>query len=729
MRKFLSWQVVLLFACLFAPWISASPDFAGTGTGACADCHQSQHQSWLDSHHAKAMLLPNETSVEGNFENQTFKHKEVTSRFYRRDKQFLIDIQEPGKKAQTYPVAYTFGFYPLQQYLIKTEKGHYQAYDVAWDARSKEQGGQRWFKLLPDEDTGPDSPFNWSKQLNNWNSRCADCHSTGLKKNFDEETLSFDTTWKDINVACESCHGEGSEHVKLAKTGKLSEASAHSNRGFAVSLKAAIPFHWSDGAAIARAPDLSAAKAVQQSQINACGGCHSRRQPIAESGTAQDYHDRYRLSLLQEPLYKANGDIQDEVFVLGSFLQSKMYQAGVTCTHCHEAHSGEVKLQGNAVCSQCHQPAVFDTKAHHKKTPGTEDSECVDCHMPETVYMGVDARRDHRFSIPGQNNETDRYTALNDQARMANPRALRDISEYVLSQSMPEIRRATLLGLSGHVPSRLTLETIVQSLKSDSALVRSAAADSSRFLPLDVRWQVLEPLINDPSASVRFSVAELLAPVYSQLQAADAISLSGLLDEHREQLDLVADAPSGQAAIASFELALGNVEAAIAALKTALEIEQTYLPAWLNLADIYRRTGDKEAEKSCLETALALDENNSAVQHAYGLYLVRQQKPEAALPHLRRATEVEPTEMQFFYVYAVALESLGEVSEAIKQLKTTDDRWPNQYTILMALVQYLEKAGRDEESWSYLSKLSAIAPDDPAVKQRVNRLNSGNTPQ
>ncbi|MCU7835343.1 MAG: hypothetical protein KZQ83_08820 [gamma proteobacterium symbiont of Taylorina sp.] len=127
-------------------------------------------------------------------------------------------------------------------------------------------------------------------------------------------------------------------------------------------------------------------KQTRTFHFNACGGCHSLRQIIGELDPAHDYHDQYVQRLLDDPLYHADGQIQEEVFVLGSFMQSKIYQAGVTCTNCHNAHTGKVKTQDNTLCSQCHKADHYDSPNHHHQKEKTEAALCVNCHMPATTY-------------------------------------------------------------------------------------------------------------------------------------------------------------------------------------------------------------------------------------------------------------------------------------------------------------------------------------------------------
>ena len=716
------------------------------GSEVCGTCHQTEHKAWSSSHHAEAMMLPDEASIKGDFNDSQFEYQGVVTRFTRDKDGFYIRVREGYAEEKLHKVAYTFGVYPLQQYLIRTDGGRYQAYDVAWDARPKKDGGQRWFKLLPDEDTSEGSPFHWTRHTQNWNSRCADCHSTNVQRGFDSKTNTFKTEFSEISVGCESCHGQGSLHAKLAQRGDF---PPDSNYGFDVSLSPGTAFTFVEREDIAVPSGES-----RDVQINACGACHSRRQQVGAFNPAEAYHNQFVLRRAETPLYFADGQIRDEVFVLGSFLQSKMAQAGVECTHCHDPHNGNLKLQGNAVCTQCHKASAYDATAHHHHPANTEAAQCVTCHMPDTTYMEVDDRRDHSFRIPNpaaseltgsksvckdchkaQTNQwaqekindwageasLDLFATLNFGIERGDPLALRQVTQFINDPQNPALKRATLLAASGRVPSRLTAETIQKAISSPDPLIRAAALDASDFIPLQHRYGIFRGMISDESASVRFSLARQLAGHEQFLSGKEREALLKLLSEYESQLKLSADAPAGQLALADYYTRTNKLDKAFAAFDKALEIEPAFAAALLNKADLQRATGDDGGAEQTLRAALDVASDSGAVQHSYGLNLIRQGRKSEALEHLRLATQQEDANSRYFYVLAVAQDGEGQTSEAIKTLELANERWPHQYDVLFALVSYLEKTGRTDESLPYLSTLSAIAPNDPAVRARINR--------
>jgi hypothetical protein len=118
-------------------------------------------------------------------------------------------------------------------------------------------------------------------------------------------------------------------------------------------------------------------------EIETCAHCHSRRGPIwADVPAGAPIGDGYRVALLDDNLYFPDGQIRDEVYEYGSFLQSRMFHAGVTCSDCHEPHSLELWAPGNGVCAQCHAPEKYDVVAHHRHEPQSTGAQCVLCHMP-----------------------------------------------------------------------------------------------------------------------------------------------------------------------------------------------------------------------------------------------------------------------------------------------------------------------------------------------------------
>ncbi len=355
------------------------------GRSSCIECHQQEAEAFHGSHHDLAMDDATDETVRGNFDDQTLTHFGITSRFFKRDGRFFVNTAGPDGALQDFEIKYVFGYEPLQQYMVEFDRaddlsddeiGRVQVLRLCWDTE-----GERWFYLSPpdvNQKLEPDDPLHWTGISMRWNTSCADCHSTNFHKNFDLLTKTFRSSFSEIDVSCEACHGPASHHVEIMRSrGWLSNRT---QTGL-TSLK--------EGSALL--------------QIETCAKCHSRRRQIADGyHTSQRFADFYSCELLMDSTYHADGQIKDEVYVYGSFLQSKMYHQGIRCTDCHDPHTTKIKRVGNSLCTDCHaHPAAkYDTPLHHYHLPGSSGALCVECHMPSTTYMEVDPRRDHSLRVP-----------------------------------------------------------------------------------------------------------------------------------------------------------------------------------------------------------------------------------------------------------------------------------------------------------------------------------------
>jgi len=356
----------------------ADAEAAFVGSAACRDCHATQLDRWRGSDHDRAMDVASDETVLGDFDDATFTHHGVTSRFYRRDGKFFVLTEGPGGEMTEFEVTHVFGHDPLQQYLVPFPGGRMQTLNLTWDV---ERG--RWYSQYPELDIPPDDWLHWSRGGQNWNGMCAECHSTNLRKGYDPETDSYETTWSGIDVSCEACHGAGSRHVAWARVAPMARPDIP-EMGLAVRTSRISP----------------------RQMVELCAPCHSRRAELGDyDHTGAELLDHMLPSLISDGLYHADGQLLDEVYVYGSFLQSKMYAREVSCPDCHDSHSLQLHRQGNELCLHCHQREVYDTADHHfhkKIHEGVESdgAKCVKCHMVEQPYMVIDWRADHSFRVP-----------------------------------------------------------------------------------------------------------------------------------------------------------------------------------------------------------------------------------------------------------------------------------------------------------------------------------------
>ena len=327
------------------------------GREQCVDCHSGAYEKWLGSHHDDAMDIASEQTVLGDFDDTEFEHEGVVSRFYRKGDGYFVFTEGPGGEMAEFEVRYTFGIEPLQQYLVPFPGGRFQALSIAWDVEQ-----QRWFALYPDVVITPDNWLHWTRNGQNWNGMCAECHSTNLRKEYDPESKTFNTTWSEVDVSCEACHGPGSRHVAWAEIDPMGRPEIE------------------DYGLVVHSLGMD-----NRQQVEMCAPCHSRRSEVGDYDHRQvDLVENLVPSLLQEGIYHADGQILEEDYVWGSFVQSKMYQNGVRCSDCHDVHSLELHRPGNELCLQCHRADTYDAYEHHfhQKIYESQPSDgalCIKC--------------------------------------------------------------------------------------------------------------------------------------------------------------------------------------------------------------------------------------------------------------------------------------------------------------------------------------------------------------
>ncbi|TDF34442.1 hypothetical protein EYS14_24465 [Alteromonadaceae bacterium M269] len=717
-----------LLTCLYLVHffnIAKAQDYLGSEV--CRSCHVSEYEQWTASDHYKAMQLASPQTVLGDFNDSKVNFHGIQTRFFKKGEHYKITTTDSKGDIKTFDVSHTFGFYPLQQYLIDTDGGKKQAFNIAWDTRDKSEGGQRWFHLQQNEPITPEHPFFWQRHFQNWNSRCAECHSTNLEKRYRVETHTFDTQFSEVNVACESCHGPGQQHVLLAKRDALQAA----NSGFDKKLPDQANWFFEAGQSIAS----SSTNKPLHGEINMCGHCHSLRTPLEKGNDPDDLLNDNLIQWIKKPFYHFNGQSQEESFVLGSFLQSKMYQAGVTCSNCHNAHTGKVKIEGNNLCAQCHQSTVYDTPKHHKHPALSTGAQCVNCHMPERRFMVIDGRRDHGFSIPSMhegegsvclNCHNDKDTSwlqankehwgkgisrnqswfdINELAQMLDSSGQASLLSYIANSSATSIRKGTLISEFGRFNSGAMVDAAIKHLKSEDVLIKRAAIESVGNIHPAERWPLLRAHMQDSRASVRYAIAESLVDATPYMSPSQIAQVKGLLNDYRAYLGVTEDSPFTQLRIAALDYNLGNVGAAESAYTQALKITPNYIPILLEQADFYRRTQRDELGEPALLKAIQLEPSNVQANFSLGLFNIRQKRYKASLPYLKTAHLGTGSIAQFSFTYAVALDHQSQTESAVVVLEEALESWPEDQRILITLIQYLEKIGRYSQAFEYKKKL------------------------
>ena len=717
----------------------------------CMGCHQQQAEQWQQSDHSWAMRDATAPNVLGNFADQKFDEAGVTASFFQKDGRYFVRTEGRDGKPADFVVQYTFGHYPLQQYLVAFPNGHLQALTIAWDSRPTEAGGQRWFSLYPGQRFAPDDALHWTGRSQNWNAMCADCHSTRLMKGYDDKSDAFASTWQEKTVGCQGCHGPAQAHVEWAKQNK--SASPH----YASAKDIGLPFDFKSF--------------DSQAQVGQCVFCHSRRQTLGvgqQPGKPQ--LDTSLPATLRAGLYHPDGQIDGEVYEFGSFSQSRMYAAGVACTDCHNPHTGKVRIEGNGLCMQCHnanppksrfpslQAKNYDSPDHHHHPAGSPGAQCVNCHMPSKTYMVVDPRRDHDFRLPRpdlaeQTGSPDACTACHREqkpawaakaidnwfsspkrpkhygesfhaVRMGDPGSVSLLGAVIADIGSPPIVRATAaqrlveLGQPG-------LTTLRWALNDDSALVRAYAIPGFARLPPDARLRLLIPQLDDSTLAVRDEAVKALADVPMEsipVQRRDAFARQ--LADYEKRLRGNADLPGGRLNLAVFLQRRGETTQAIEQYQQALSLDAHFIPARVNLVTLYSGAEQIEKAEQLLRDGLALNglpaTDHGNLAYMLALLLVERGNPEEGVKWMSTAADELPGNARVRYNQGLLLAQLRRPGEAASALAKGLESSPDDPDLLYALIYLHTSAGQLDQAKGYVQHLQRVAPNDPRLEP-INR--------
>jgi tetratricopeptide (TPR) repeat protein len=689
--------------------VKLSEDYVGASV--CSECHQEAHSKWEQSHHYHAMELPNERTVRADFNNSRFEYHGKTTKFHRVGEKYFVDTENQNGEIESFEVAYTFGWEPLQQYLVKFPDGRLQVLPTCWDVEKQE-----WYHLYGEERIAPDDPLFWTRSLQNWDHMCADCHSTNLHKEFDFSSQKFSTHYSEINVACEACHGPGREHVEHAKSGA----------------------GW-EGVSEYALVDINSTNIAQ---IESCAKCHARRSVVHPYHHAGKRFMDYFLPevvqpwspQMQVPTYHVDGQIDDEVYVYGSYIQSKMFHEGVKCTDCHDPHTTKLYHYDNQLCTRCHvpdekYPAGYDNPGHHFHEMGTSGASCVECHMPHKNYMVIDDRRDHSIRIPrpdlsvkfGQPNactnchkdksfqwaadaverikgtvrpKEARHPAAFHAYRNGLPEAEGLLIEASADNGAPAFTQSgALLALSSFISEASTAEAIRQ-LDSNQSMVRVAAIAKFDSLPDFLKIKHIIPLLGDSVRAVRTEAARVLSAVPQEsLTPAVLNQLGPALEELKFRYTSNLDRPESHLSLGILYENLRDLGAAEKHYRNAMLRDELFVPARLNLATLLSGQG-------------------------------RNSDAEALL---RESVELQPTWGQIHYSLGLLLAEDGaRLPEAIRSLERAAGLWPENPRVTFNLGIAYWQAQRVEDAARSLIQSIKLSPDNPEFRQRISELYAQN---
>jgi tetratricopeptide (TPR) repeat protein len=729
-NKIISLSLISLavFSCLFTMQncqsktdtiekIVAGPN-AIVGDQQCKSCHAKQYNDWMKSDHFKAIQKPTDSTVLGNFNNAGFNADGVMSHFYKKDSTFYINTQGDDGKNHDYPIKYTFGYYPLQQYLVEFPGGKLQATRLSWDSKQN-----KWFHQYPSQKIDAHDWLHWTGNAQNWNTMCAVCHSTNLKKNYDIEKDTYNTSFDVLNVSCEACHGPGKNHIAYIGTAEYQKGNKIKNSLLQL-----------------------AKNSKQLDQINTCAPCHALQTGIAaDQVNSAELLDNYIPQIPNTERFHADGQVNDEDYTYASFLQSKMFSRGIECSNCHNPHSGKLILPGNQTCVSCHAK-TFDSPSHHFHTTNTAGAECKNCHAPSKIYMGNDVRYDHAFRVPRPDLSVQYATpnACNNchkekTAKWAadavvkwygpkrkyhfaedlipgsqlNEKSEAHLLKLLADTSVPKIIQATAINYLGSIHTATSLNTLLDALKNNDAQIKYEALRSLLAFSNEIQDKnTVAALLNDKVRAVRIAAAALVnsfgkdgvpqqylsahqnakgeqekSLLYQADFAHGNIAIGDFYQQNEnfpaaEKFYLRAIQKDSLANLARLQLAVaystqGKNNAALDILKMAIHTDPKNETAWYNIALLYSELKNSKLSLEAFDKAYQLKSLNPSVYYNYGLLLQQNSQAKKAIEVLLQGFKINPTDEKINYALAYVYVQNKQAGKAIEYARVLKNNQPN----------------------------------------------------
>ncbi|MEP1487216.1 MAG: tetratricopeptide repeat protein [Algibacter sp.] len=702
------------------------PDNHFLGDEACKTCHANQFKLWEGSHHDKAMQIVSDSSILGDFNNVKFKSQDVTSHFFKNGDDYFVNTEGPDGDYHDYKIEYTFGITPLQQYIVKFPDGHFQCLRTAWDSKKN-----IWFDLYPDFKVVHSEWLHWSRGGLNWNNMCSDCHSTNVRKNYDKATHSYNTKYAIINVSCEACHGPGKTHVEqvnlLGKDYKVSN-----------DLKMTVDTEPKD-------------------LVDQCARCHMRREQISEHYNFEgSMLDHYFPQLITENIYHPDGQILDEDYVYGSFVQSKMYHNNVTCINCHDAHSLKLKFDGNNLCLQCHVPETYNTPSHHFHSNNTEGAKCINCHMTGKYYMGNDFRRDHSFRIsrPDQSikygtpnacvqchTDKDNQWAWNNFVKLYGKPKRKHFSDllvpgllgdengfdYLLELAKdtiyPEMARASAVRSMTNYLDNESINSMLSFLDDESPLIKGATLDAFSEINSTDYVRYFLPLLLDEKRSVRVKAFFVLAPLDEMLIPEKyKVVYKKVKKEFETNLNVTSDFVGGRIKKANYYLKKGDLITAIKGYEDALKIDNINNIVRTNLANLYYRNNDFKKAEDAFKTIIEQEPDYGQTYYSYGLLLAELNRVEAAIIQMQLAIKHMPDNISPYYNLSLLYDKVNNLRKAEEVAVKGLGKAPQHDSLLYILAYIYSKDNQLEKAKNIAKRLVELYPDNSNYRTFYNQL-------
>lgn len=674
------------------------------------------------------MQAVSDSTILGDFSGSRYAADGVNSVFFKKGSDYILNTEGSDGRYHDYKVRYVFGYFPLQQYLIETQGGRLQSSRQSWNSRNK-----KWFHQYPGEHIHFRDWLHWTGNSQNWNTMCASCHSTNFKKNYNFERDSYSSSFSEMNVACETCHGPGSKHLAYVQ----SESYANGGR---------VKHAWLE---YGKEPN-------NQDQLRSCVPCHTRKTDLAaEYHSSSEVLDNWIPELISSENYFADGQIMGEDYEYGSFVQSKMYKHGVKCSDCHNPHSGKIRKTGNTLCLSCHQPK-YGTEAHHFHKISGEGSQCVNCHMPQKTYMGNDHRRDHSFRIPRpdqslvyktpnacntcHSNRTTAWAASAIQNRYGNNRAYHFSDDLLPASasgpetrahalklaadtSQPEIARATAVFYLGKFSDLQTCEALLKYSKDEQAMLRYQAFRALQNFPAENWLADASHGLTDKVKAVRIAAADLYHLAGELRLPSNAKKAYNLANaENKAYLHYQRDFAVGNVMVADYYLQESDYKNAIVHYLRGLQKDSLMNYPRLNLASAYNGVGLNQNALAVLNQAAQLDPENESMLYKLALIRYEMGDPTGSDSCFKKALATGKASAEVYYNYGLLLQQNNNNQQAESILLKGHAIFPVSSKLLFALSSFYLQKGQTAKALHYGRALYQSEPMNQSYQELYQYL-------
>lgn len=721
----------LLLGCLvFAVEGGASPKTGGfAGSVSCRECHEKFYQLWSTSRHGLAMQPYTAEFAKTNLTHQSEAVK--IGRFsYRADIAGETGlVREDGPEGQKeYKIAHALGGKNVYYFLTPFPGGRLQTLPLAYDVNRKE-----WFdtaasgvRHFPGGQTG--QPVDWKDSAYTFNTSCRGCHVSQLTSSYELNTNTYQTTWAEAGINCETCHGPSAEHnlvfQKAPRERKPEDIKIISWKNFTAEQKNA-----------------------------ACSVCHAKISPVTSTFMPGDrFFDHFDLATLEDPDFYPDGRDLGENYTYTSWLMSPCAKSGrLDCIHCHTS-SGRYRFKAeekaNDACMPCHEKNVKNASAHSRHEQDSPGNRCISCHMPMTSFARMN-RTDHSMLPPAPAATlactspnacnlchkdkdaawADGYVrewrsrdyqapileraALIDAARKGDWSKLPQMLQYISRADRDQVFATSLIRLVRASGDRRIIPVFCKAVKDPSPLVRSAAATALQDVSSKEAVDALVEAAGDDCRLVRVRAAAALAG-YRDLPLSDAGKkvVSAADKEYLSSLLSRPDQWDSHYNLGNYYLDRGDAGEALASFERALNLEPRAVLAMVNESIAYARLGMNGKAGEALAKALEISPDNAAANFNMGLLKAELDDMAGAERHLRAALKSDPRMAPAAYNLCMILSS-DRAHEALGFCRQAADLQPGEprYAYMLALVQF--RTGDPKAASALLEELITRQPSYP----------------